>query len=58
MFPEIMEVGLNIMKKTDTKKKNSTLFSYLWSAPSLLLISLIVIFPIVYTGYILSLIHI
>lgn len=40
------------MKKPDTKKKNNTLFSYLWSAPSLLLISLIVIFPILYTGYI------
>ena len=40
------------MKKTDTKKKNSILVSYLWSAPSLILISLIVIFPILYTGYI------
>lgn len=40
------------MKKTRIKKKNDTLVSYLWSAPSLLLISLIVIFPILYTGYI------
>ena len=40
------------MNKTDKKKKNSTLVSYLWSAPSLILISLIVIFPIFYTGYI------
>lgn len=47
-----MEVRLNIMKKPDMKKKNGMLFSYLWSAPSLLLISLIVIFPIIYTGYI------
>lgn len=40
------------MKTANTKKKNSTLVSYLWSAPSLILICLIVIFPIVYTGYI------
>ncbi|MBR1692037.1 MAG: sugar ABC transporter permease [Lachnospiraceae bacterium] len=40
---------------SDTKKKKKradTLFAYLWSAPSLLLIFLIVIFPILYTGYI------
>lgn len=35
-----------------SKKKKNTLFAYAWSAPSLLLIMLIVIFPIVYTGYI------
>lgn len=40
------------MKKSDKKKKNGILVSYLWSAPSLILISLIVIFPILYTGYI------
>lgn len=38
----------------DNKKKKWTevVFSYLWSAPSLILILLIVIFPILYTGYI------
>lgn len=34
------------------RKKKDTLFSYIWSMPSLLLILLIVIFPILYTGYI------
>ena len=34
------------------RKKKDTLFSYVWSMPSLLLILLIVIFPILYTGYI------
>lgn len=34
------------------RKKKDTLFSYAWSMPSLLLILLIVIFPILYTGYI------
>ncbi|MBP3486941.1 MAG: sugar ABC transporter permease [Roseburia sp.] len=34
------------------RKKKNTLFAYAWSAPSLLLILLIVIFPILYTGYI------
>ncbi len=34
------------------KRKKETLISYLWSGPSLVLISLIVIFPIIYTGYI------
>ncbi len=37
------------MKK---KKGRDWLFSYLWSAPSLLLIGLIVVFPILYTAYI------
>lgn len=37
------------MKK---RKRKDTLFAYAWSAPSLLLILLIVIFPILYTGYI------
>lgn len=38
----------------DNKKKKWTevVCSYLWSAPSLILILLIVIFPILYTGYI------
>lgn len=40
------------MKKTIIKKKHGALVSYVWSAPSLLLICLIVIFPILYTGYI------
>ena len=34
------------------KKRRDWLFSYLWSAPSLLLIGLIVVFPIIYTAYI------
>lgn len=34
------------------RKKKDLLMSYTWSAPSLILIMLIVIFPIVYTGYI------
>ncbi len=34
------------------KRKKDTLISYLWSAPSLILIVLIVVFPIFYTGYI------
>lgn len=34
------------------KTKRNILFAYSWSLPSLLLISLIVIFPILYTGYI------
>lgn len=33
-------------------RKREIIAAYLWSAPSLLLILLIVIFPIVYTGYI------
>lgn len=33
-------------------KKRDTLLSYLWSAPSLLLIALMVVFPILYTGYV------
>lgn len=37
------------MKK---KNKKEMLFAYSWSAPSLILILLIVIFPILYTGYI------
>lgn len=41
------------MKACDKKKmKRDTVIAYLWSAPSLLLILLIVIFPILYTGYI------
>lgn len=35
-----------------SKKVKNTIFSYAWSLPSLLLILLIVIFPILYTGYI------
>ena len=34
------------------KQKRDTLYSYLWSAPSLLMIGLIVVFPIFYTAYI------
>lgn len=34
------------------KRWSEVVFSYLWSAPSLILILLIVIFPILYTGYI------
>lgn len=33
-------------------RKKDTLISYAWSAPSLLLIALMVVFPILYTGYI------
>ena len=35
-----------------SKKTKNTLFAYVWSAPSLILILLIVIFPILYTAYI------
>lgn len=34
------------------KKGKNIIFAYAWSAPSLILIMLIVIFPILYTGYI------
>ncbi len=34
------------------RRKKDMLISYSWSAPSLLLIMLIVVFPIIYTGYI------
>ena len=33
-------------------KNKSTLKFYAWSAPSLMLIALMVVFPILYTGYI------
>lgn len=33
-------------------RKKDTLISYAWSAPSLILIALMVVFPILYTGYI------
>lgn len=33
-------------------RKKDTLISYAWSSPSLILIALMVVFPIVYTGYI------
>lgn len=36
----------------DRKKQKETIIAYLWSAPSLILILLIVIFPILYTAYI------
>lgn len=36
----------------DRKQRKETLSAYIWSAPSLILILLIVIFPIIYTGYI------
>lgn len=34
------------------RRKKDTLISYAWSGPSLLLIALMVVFPILYTGYI------
>ena len=34
------------------KRKKDTLISYAWSSPSLILIALMVVFPILYTGYI------
>lgn len=40
------------MDHSSKKRKKSMLISYLWSSPSLILICLIVIFPIIYTGYI------
>lgn len=43
------------MKQQDTylsKKRKQEIFAYTWSIPSLLLILVIVIFPILYTGYI------
>ena len=40
------------MKACNNKKTKNIIFAYAWSAPSLLLILLIVIFPILYTGYI------
>ncbi len=40
------------IKSTKKKKRDGTAAAYLWSAPSLLLICLIVVFPIFYTGYI------
>ena len=35
-----------------SKKSRETFKSYVWSAPSLMLIALMVVFPILYTGYI------
>ena len=35
-----------------SKKAKNTLMAYAWSWPSLVLILLIVVFPILYTGYI------
>ena len=32
-------------------RKKDTLISYAWSSPSLILIALMVVFPILYTGY-------
>ncbi len=40
------------MNRLSKKRKNNVVISYLWSSPSLILICLIVIFPIIYTGYI------
>lgn len=34
------------------KRRKDTLISYAWSSPSLLLIAMMVVFPILYTGYI------
>ena len=39
-------------ERVKNKKRKDWLFSYLWSAPSLILIGLIVVFPILYTAYI------
>lgn len=39
-------------REKSKKKRKDALFAYSWSMPSLLLILLIVIFPIIYTGYI------
>ena len=39
-------------ERVKNKKRKDWLFSYLWSAPSLLLIGLIVVVPILYTAYI------
>lgn len=36
----------------DRKQRKETLSAYIWSTPSLIIILLIVIFPIIYTGYI------
>lgn len=40
------------MSMSSKKKRGDVLASYAWSMPSLVLIALIVIFPILYTGYI------
>ena len=39
-------------ERVKNKKRKDWLFSYLWPAPSLILIGLIVVFPILYTAYI------
>ena len=36
----------------EQKRRKGFLYSYAWSMPSLLLIALMVVFPIAYTGYI------
>lgn len=36
----------------EKKRRKGIFYSYAWSAPSLLLIALMVVFPILYTGYI------
>lgn len=41
-----------MMKESLKKQRRSCLYSYLWSAPSLILILLIVVFPILYTAFI------
>lgn len=41
-----------IKTETERKQKKGILYSYAWSTPSLLLIALMVVFPIAYTGYI------
>lgn len=40
------------MSEAAARSRKGTLRSYAWSAPSLLLIALMVVFPILYTGYI------
>lgn len=46
------KAGISQKPKMSNTAGFDTLKSYLWSAPSLILICLIVIFPILYTGYI------
>ncbi len=43
---------MNRQGNLERKKKGNAVTAYLWSAPSLVLILAIVIFPILYTGYI------
>lgn len=42
----------HLKMKDKKRERRENLISYLWSAPSLFLILAIVVFPIIYTGYI------